>query len=144
VKRAVLDVSVLVSAFIGSPTAAPAQLLEAWFEERFALIISPRLMGELTDVLGREKFKNQASDGRASTYIQQLAADGETHEDASAPVSETADPDDDYLVALARKAGADAIVSVDRHLLDADLGGLTVHTPRAFLQLLDGQTRSVK
>ncbi len=63
-KRAVLDVSVLVSAFIGSPTAAPAQLLEAWFEERFALIISPRLMGELTDVLGREHVHPAAGGGR--------------------------------------------------------------------------------
>lgn len=37
------------------------------------------------------------------------------------PEPATRDPDDDYLIALARAARADLIVSVDRDLLDADL-----------------------
>jgi predicted nucleic acid-binding protein len=44
------------------------------------------------------------------------------------------DPDDDYLVALARDWGA-ALVTGDRHLLD--LPGMPgIITPRRFLQLL--------
>ncbi len=50
----------------------------------------------------------------------------------------TADPDDDYLVALARAAGADYLVSGDRHLLELTDPEPPVLTPREFLALLEG------
>jgi predicted nucleic acid-binding protein len=46
------------------------------------------------------------------------------------------DPEDDYLVALARATGADALVSVDRDLLDASVDDLNICTPAAFLERL--------
>lgn len=46
------------------------------------------------------------------------------------------DADDDYLVALARAARADAIVSLDRDLLDAQLDGIAVNDPARFLASL--------
>lgn len=42
----------------------------------------------------------------------------------------TADPDDDYRLALAEKHDADAVVSGDPHLLDAASSELPVLTPR--------------
>lgn len=44
------------------------------------------------------------------------------------------DPDDDYLIALARTARADALVSGDADLTDLDLTDLPVLTPRQFLE----------
>lgn len=46
------------------------------------------------------------------------------------------DADDDYLVALARAAEVDAIVSLDRALLDAQLDGIAVTDPVRFLTSL--------
>jgi predicted nucleic acid-binding protein len=50
----------------------------------------------------------------------------------------TSDPGDDYLVALARHAGADAIVSGDRHLLELPEAMPPVLAPRQFLEQLGG------
>ena len=46
----------------------------------------------------------------------------------------TADPDDDYLVALAREAKADFLVSGDRHLREAGLPDVVVLSPAEFLR----------
>lgn len=45
----------------------------------------------------------------------------------------TVDPDDDYLVALARQSGADCVVSGDPHLRQADIDDVVVLTPAEFL-----------
>jgi predicted nucleic acid-binding protein len=47
----------------------------------------------------------------------------------------SADPDDEYLIDLARAAGADALVSGDAHLLDLR-GVVPVMTPAQFLASL--------
>jgi predicted nucleic acid-binding protein len=53
--------------------------------------------------------------------------------------SSVRDPDDDYLVALARTTSADALVSIDRDLLDPTINDIAICTPTAFLQrLADG------
>jgi predicted nucleic acid-binding protein len=46
------------------------------------------------------------------------------------------DPDDDYLIELARTAHADALVSIDRDLLDASIDDIAIRTPTAFLRQL--------
>jgi putative PIN family toxin of toxin-antitoxin system len=86
------------------------------------LVVSPLLLDELTDVLGRPKFDRWSSEGRAPAYIAALRARSEHRSDVpSAQPVEVRDPDDHYLVAPAREAQADYLVSVDRDLLDAEL-----------------------
>jgi hypothetical protein len=66
--RAVVDPSVLVSAFIGDPAAGPGQLVEAWCDRRFALVVSPLLLAELDEVLLRPKFAvGQETEGARPT-----------------------------------------------------------------------------
>jgi putative PIN family toxin of toxin-antitoxin system len=131
--RAVVDPSVLVSAFIGNPDAGPGRLITAWRDRRFVLVVSPLLLDELTDVLGRAKFDRWSSQGRASAYIAALRARSELRSDVpSAKRIEVRDPDDHYLVALCREATADYLVSVDRDLLDAELD-LPVVDPAVFV-----------
>jgi len=47
---------VLVSAAI-SPAGPPRQIVTAWTNERFELIVSPSVLDELADVLARPKFR---------------------------------------------------------------------------------------
>jgi putative PIN family toxin of toxin-antitoxin system len=135
--RAVVDTSVLVSAFVGDPDAGPGQLVDAWREQRFVLVVSPHLLDELSDVLTRPKLERWAAEGRAQAYVDGFAARSEEHADPdqSSP-SGLRDPDDDYLVALMRSSGADMLVSVDRDLLDAQLADVTVLDPAKFLDRL--------
>jgi putative PIN family toxin of toxin-antitoxin system len=130
VTRVVIDPGVLVSAFISPRKAAPALLVDAFLDGHFEMLVSPALIAELTDVLGREKFAAHASDGRAAAFIAVLLDRAEMVEDAASGSLKTADPEDDYLIAVAQAHKADAIVSGDPHLLDVTSSDLPVLTPR--------------
>jgi predicted nucleic acid-binding protein len=58
------------------------------------------------------------------------------HDDPPPVKGATRDPKDDYLVVLARSAKADAIVSGDGDLHDAELIDVSVWTPRHLADLL--------
>lgn len=133
--RVVLDPGVLVSAVI-SPTGPPAEALDAWRDGEFDLIVSPELLDELEDVLLRTKFRGYVSPEQVSAYVEALAAEAVAFEDPSDPPRVTADPGDDYLVALARAAGADLLVSGDKHLLALADSPVSVVTPREMLERL--------
>ena len=135
--RAVIDPNVLISAFISQRGSAPDRIVRAWREGAFELIVSAQLIAELTDVLSRPKFARQAAEGRGESYIAALAGDAITIGDPSDPPSVSPDRDDDYLFALATAAGADVIVSGDRHLTQISDTTPRVLTPRRFADELE-------
>jgi putative PIN family toxin of toxin-antitoxin system len=136
--RAVVDPSVFVSAFIGNPDAGPGQLVDAWRDRRFVLVVSPLLLAELGEVLSRPKFARWAGDGRAEAYVAGFSARSEHQPDPSQPPPQAVrDPKDDYLVALIHATQADVLVSLDRDLLDAQLDGITVTDPAVFVGSLE-------
>jgi predicted nucleic acid-binding protein len=49
----------------------------------------------------------------------------------------TRDPNDDYLVRLARSAAVTTLVSGDRDLLEADVADVDIVTPRAFIDRVE-------
>jgi uncharacterized protein len=134
--KVVLDPGVVVSALI-APKGAPGQLFGLLLEDRFEVIVSQRLLDELTGVLLRTKFRRYASPGEVHQLVAELSAVAIMADDPSDPPSVTRDPGDDYLVALAVAAGADALVSGDRDLTDLTSPGVTVLTPRALIEQLD-------
>jgi uncharacterized protein len=134
--RAVLDVNVLISAFIGGADGPPRKLIYAWREGRFTLVVSPALLNELTTVLGRPKFERWTGNERAALWIASLSAGGDHRDDPdTAPVG-IRDPKDEYLVALGRRTDVDVLVSGDGDLLEAELDGLKVLRPAEFLEML--------
>jgi putative PIN family toxin of toxin-antitoxin system len=134
--RAVLDPNVLISAAI-STAGPPRQIVSAWIDGRFDLIASPALLAELGDVLARPKFRRWISTATAADFIGGLAQDAVILDDPPALPGLSPDPDDDYLIALARTAQADYLVSGDSHLLDLADPEPPVLTPRQFLELID-------
>jgi putative PIN family toxin of toxin-antitoxin system len=134
--RAVLDPNVLVSAFISQRGGSSDRIVRAWREGAFELVVSPQLIAELADVLGRPKFALQAADGRAEAYITALAGDAIEIDDPPDPPSVSPDAGDDYLIALARASGADVIVSGDGHLTQLVNPTPPVLTPRQFIEQL--------
>ncbi|MEJ7788178.1 MAG: putative toxin-antitoxin system toxin component, PIN family [Solirubrobacteraceae bacterium] len=135
--RVVVDANVLVSAVISS-AGPPREVLTAWTQERFELVASPALLEELREVLARPKLRRWVSEQVAEAYLAGLGQDAMLIEDPPPIPGLTPDPDDDYLVALARAAHADCLVSGDRHLLELTDPEPPVLTPRAFLALLQG------
>jgi putative PIN family toxin of toxin-antitoxin system len=134
--RAVLDPNVLVSAFVTQRGGSPDRIVRAWREGAFELVVSPQLIAELTDVLGRPKFALQAGEGRAEAYIVALIGDALQIDDSPNPPAISPDSGDDYQIALARAALADVIVSGDTHLTQLTAATPPVMTPRQFAEQL--------
>jgi uncharacterized protein len=130
VTRVVIDPGVLVSAFISPKKAAPALLADAILDGSLDVLVCPALIAELTDVLGREKFAKHSAEGRAAAFIAAFLDRATMTGDPPVGSVKTADPNDDYLLALAQAHDADAVVSGDTHLLEATSSELQVLTPR--------------
>ena len=87
-------------------------------------------------MLARPKFRRWISAAVAAEFVDGLAKDAVIVDDQAALPGVSPDPDDDYLIALARPAQADCLVSGDRHLLELEDPDPQVLTPRRFLDLL--------
>jgi uncharacterized protein len=135
-RRIVFDPGVIISALI-SVEGAAAEALDRWREGDFDLVVSPALLEELQRVILRRKFRSYVTEEDVGQYVAALAKDGLVMSDPVPSVEPlTEDPADDYLVSLARAAGADALVSGDAHLTDLDAPDPPVLTPRQFLTQL--------
>ncbi len=135
--RAVLDPGVLVSALI-TPAGAPAKLLLEAQAGGFELVVSPLLLEELEEVLRREKFRRYVDLDTVSDYIGLLRRESVVVADPEgAPPLRSADPDDDYLIALAQSESA-VLVSGDSHLLDL-AGQAPILSPADFRSRLTTQ-----
>ena len=116
-RRAVLDPGVLVSALI-NPDGSPARLLAEARDGGVELVVSPLLLGELEEVLRRPKFRRYADLDTVRDFVDLVRRVGLHVPDPDGqPPLRSADPDDDYLIALAHRQSA-LLVSGDRHLLE--------------------------
>lgn len=134
--RVVLDTNVFVSAAISN--GPPHRILQHWLTRRsFELIMCPRLLAEVTEVLTeRPKLRRWVSLDDARALLDRLAGETDLVEDPEQIMPTTRDPDDDYLVALARTHRATYIVSGDLDLLDWEDPDPPVLSPVVFVALL--------
>ena len=134
--RAILDVNVLISALI-SPSGSPARLLLAWQEGLFELIVSPALLAELRRALAYPKLERLVPPADADAFVAWLSRSALLARDATDPPPiHAADPNDDYLLALAAEQRAE-LVSGDGHLL-ALVGDYPIAGPADFLATILG------
>lgn len=135
--QVVLDVNVLVSAVMGRQ-GPPGRLVQAWEDGAFEVVASPALLAELEGVLARPRVARRVDEGLLAQLRRALHNDAIQHDDPSDRLATVvADPRDDYLVALARSAGALVIVTGDRHLLDLEDLRPPALDPAAFMAFLD-------
>jgi putative PIN family toxin of toxin-antitoxin system len=131
--RAVLDPNVLIAALL-SRSGAPAQIVSRWLGGEFELVVSNALLTELERALVYPKVRKRVAEDEARAFVELLGRAVPLATDPEAPARRSADPDDDYLLALAEQERA-VLVSGDQHLL-ALAGELPILTPRAFLGTL--------
>ena len=131
------DATVLVSAPI-SRAGNPDRITRAWQEAELSLVVCPQLLAEVRDVLQRPRPRRFISESEANEFVDLIAAVADVRTDPE-PVAGLvpADPDDDYLVALARETGVDYILSSDQHLTGLDRHGpRSLHRPNSALYLI--------
>ena len=132
--RAVLDVNVLIAALL-SPTGAPAQIVSRWLVGEFELVVSETLLAELERTLAYPKLRARVAPEDAAEFVSFLESTAVHASDPSSPPRRSADPHDDYLLALAEGEGA-LVVSGDQHLLElADR--FPIRSARDFLEILE-------
>ena len=133
--RVVLDPNDLIAAAI-RPQGVPAACLRANAEGRFELVVSPLLLSELQTVLRREKLRPFLTVEQGHRLAEALARDAISVDDPPDPTPISRDPGDDHLIALARAASAELLVTGNADLLELDLSDLSILSPRRFLELL--------
>lgn len=112
--------------------------MRRWLEGAFDLVVSPLLLVELERALSYPKLAQAVTKAETLAFVEELRNSAVLVDDPSTvEPGMTDDPGDDYLVALARAAGAQVIVSGDLHLTDARGVEPPALTPRAFLDLLE-------
>lgn len=134
--KAVLDTTVLVSAFLVPGGAAAQLLFHAGYD--FTLALSPDILDELvTTLLTKPKIRKSYifTDGQVyeyATHVVELT--GLMAHTVEPLVGVVRDPKDDMIIACAITVGADFIVSRDKDLLSlTSYQGVAIISPRQFL-----------
>jgi putative PIN family toxin of toxin-antitoxin system len=137
VLRVVLDTNQLVSSLL-STRGLQRQLIDAWRQRAFLLLLTPGQIEEVAEVLGRPKIRRKYRILREDrdAFLALLRADALLLPHAPAPRA-CRDPDDDYLLGCAAAGDANYLVTGDEDLLAVGrYGGVTILTARDFLALL--------
>lgn len=118
-KRLVVDASTLVSGVASRPGGGPPWLiLAALLDFDFEAVVCPRLIGEFRDALTNDYFRERFDPDDLAEIVASVEEAAIKYDDPQEIEALLRDPDDDYLVALARESGAEGIVTGDHDLLD--------------------------
>ena len=138
--RAVLDSSVLVSAFV-TPHGSVVRLLRDPIRSRYELCLSDAILAETAEVLlTKASVRRYAAyaDEDVHAFIRWLITQAEMVPDRPAPRVVPNDPKDDPIIAAAVAAKADYLVTGDHeHLLPlGTYQGVRIVSPRSFIDLI--------
>jgi len=136
----VLDADVIVAGTIAS-SGACHDIVDAWLEGDFEVAVCPELVGEVEKALKHPRVTGRYSlevRGDVDSWIRRIETEATMSRDpVNPPRVVPDDPGDDYLVALAIAAGADVLVTRDRHLSKVrPSGDLEIISPYALLERL--------
>lgn len=136
--RAVLDTNQYVSMAIKAGGLAD-QLLAAWREERFILLLSPPILEEIIRILQSPRLRRliRLTAAELNGLVESLLLDAELTPGRLTLHIVTRDPSDNMFLACAVEGRADYIVSGDRDLLVlGSYEGIPIVTAREFVRIL--------
>jgi putative PIN family toxin of toxin-antitoxin system len=129
--RIVLDTNVFISGvFFGGQ---PGKILTAWRDGKVKLILSPDILEEYVEVLGR--LQNLYPSVEVQPIISLVLAGSEIIPATQLEKPVSLDPDDDKFIACAVTGRVKIIVSGDKHLLEvAGHKGIRIVKPSEFVR----------
>lgn len=129
----IIDANVFVSAAI--QRGPSHRIIESWLSGTadFEVVMCPELLGEVREVLTtRPRLRKWISLETAQLFVDTIEVLVDLVDDPDEVQTETRDPNDDYLIALARVHDVDVIVSGDKDLLEWESQSPPVMTPAQF------------
>ena len=139
--KAVLDTNILVSGLVAEQ-GYPRQILDAWLEGHYILVISLYLVEELVHVLSYPRIAKRLrlDEEELAVILAALLSEAEVTPGRLHLPGVTRDPKDDAVMACAKEGEADYIVSGDRDLLVlGEYEGIRIVTPRRFVEILESE-----
>jgi len=121
--RVILDTNVLVSALL-TPDGVPARLLDAWFEGRYELLTSESQLEELRLVTRHPRIRRLIEPAIAGGLVNDMRHFAELLTELP-NVEVSADPADNFLLAMAELGKADYLATGDKR----DVLALKRHGP---------------
>ena len=135
--RVVLDTNVVVSA-IRAERGPLAVIREAWLAGRFQVSVSDPLLEEVERTLAKPYFADQVGKVLARHFVDLLQETALVHPIIEPAAGVATPPEDDRILATAKNARAQFLVTGDKGLLALGTCGVTrVIGPRAFADYLD-------
>ena len=135
--RVILDTNVLVSALLVKGSA-PARIVDAWIEGRFLLVTSNAQLEEFRRVTRYPRVRPYVEPAEAGSLVNGLRRFAEVC--STLPdVDASADPADNFLLAMAQTVAAEYLVTSDkRGLLALNRFGVTrIVSAARFIQILE-------
>lgn len=135
--RAVVDTSVFIALLRGHGDIC-VRLLDLWEDQRFILVTSPQLIGELRAFLARPKMHGHVDADEAQALLTALKLDAVVVSGELTLPGVTRDPKDDKVLACALEGEAVRIVTLDPDRLTlADFRGIRIVSPIQFVREWD-------
>ena len=131
----VIDANVFVSAAI--QRGASYRIVESWLTGTadFEVVMCPALLDEIREVLTtRPRLRKWISLETATLFVDTIETLVDLVDDPAEISNETRNPNDDYLITLARTNDVEFIISGDKDLLDWETQQPPVMTPTRFEQ----------
>ena len=131
--RFVFDTNVIISAVLFNNSVPGQAFIRALNHGR--TLVSKALMGELSRVLGRDRFDRYVTREERDAFLSSLIRESSLIEISQA-VQVCRDPEDDQILELAVNGNATYIVTGDADLLVLNpFRGIEIVTPAEFLKL---------
>src|SRR5436305_15272530 len=136
--RATLDTNVLVAGIVTSPHTVNGQVLQAWRENKYSLVLSEVILTELSRTLSEPYFSARLTAAQIEATVNLFHSEAIIVPLLVTVAGVATHPEDDLILATALSGRVDYLVTRDEklHKKVQEYKGVFIISPPVFLQRL--------
>jgi|SRR5205823_8833595 len=136
--RATLDTNVLVAGIITSPQTVNGQVIQAWRENKYSLVLSEAILTELSRTLSQPYFSARLTAAQIEATVTLFHSEAIIVPLLATVAGVATHPEDDLILATALSGRVDYLVTRDEKLRKnvQEYKGVVIVSPPVFLQSL--------
>jgi uncharacterized protein len=136
--RATLDTNVLAPGIITSPQTVNGQVIQAWRENKYSLVLSEAILTELSRTLSEPYFSARLTAAQIEATVNLFRSEATIVPLLVTVAGVATHPEDDLILATALSGKAHYLVTRDEKLQEKvqEYKGVSIISPLVFLQRL--------